>query len=395
VAKSSDGGVTWGAAGLSGQTVWSLEVNSGALYANTEAGLFRTSDAGATWQPLGRGANAPDGVVVTDPRNANTVYGIGSDGVVKSLDGGRTWAEADKGVVSTSIPSLALAPGSANVLYAGSYGKIFKSTDGGRTWQAERGLGTSDIDTLAFDPANSHILYAAASWNGGLFKSIDAGAHWYRVRTPFPSRGVHALAIDPGDSRTIYVADCGGACSGGTLQKTVNGGSTWQAVTGVPYAVQTIAIDPQHTSTVFAGTTRGDVFRSTDAGRTWRQVAVPPTLPQSHQYAIVAFAIDHDTVYAGRRTGGVIKSADGGATWRRANTGLSPRHINALALDPRNPRVLYVSAGNLVLRSTDGAATWHLLNAGVPAVGVSAFAIGGGKVFAATNGDGVIRLSAK
>ncbi|HEY2370967.1 MAG TPA: hypothetical protein VGH82_00320 [Gaiellaceae bacterium] len=403
VLKSSDGGVTWTSAGLPGQTAWSLVVDSGALYASTLAGLLRTSDGGAGWQPVGQGANVPSGTVIVDPRNANTVYGIG-DGVVKSVDGGRTWAAADNGLVSTLIPSLALAPGSSKILYAGGYGGVFKSTDGGRTWRLEGGLGTSPVDTLAFDPKNRRTLYAAESWRGALFKSSDAGAHWLRMQTSFPSNGIRALAIDPRHPRTIYVAECGGACAGGTFQKTSDGGATWTRVTGIPWAVQSLAIDPQHPNIVFAGTARGDIFRSSDGARSWHQVATPPTLPRSHQYAIVTIAIDPrnpDNVYGGRRSGGIVKSSDGGQTWSRANTGLTDRHVNALAIDPRDPRIVYASTGApstdapaAVFRSTDGARTWHPLDAGLPAVGVTAFAINasGRTVFASTMGDGVIQL---
>jgi photosystem II stability/assembly factor-like uncharacterized protein len=246
-------------------------------------------------------------------------------------------------------------------------------------------------------------LYAAVSWHGGLYASTDGGADWHAVRTPFPSNGVQALAIDPHDSETVYVSDCGGACSHGVFERTNDGGTSWQLITGVPWTVQSLAIDPQRPSTLFAGTIRGDIFRSSDNGRSWQQVSSPPTLPQSRQYAIIAIAIDPtstDTIYAARRFGGIIKSSDGGATWSRANTGLVDLHVNALAIDQSHPRVLYVSTGAPssgetahVFRSTDGALRWHPLDAGLPGGGVTALAIGPtGRVFASTEGDGVVQL---
>jgi Sortilin, neurotensin receptor 3, len=140
------------------------------------------------------------------------------------------------------------------------------------------------------------------------------------------------------------------------------------------------------------------------AAKRWRQVASAPTLPQWHQYAIIKIAIDPrdpDNIYAARRAGGVIKSDDRGTTWHRANTGLTDRNVNALAIDPHDPRILYLSTGAPsastqahVFQSTDGARTWHPLSDGLPAVGVTAFAIepSGRSVFAATEGDGVIEL---
>ena len=398
--KSSDGGATWSPSGLSGQ-IRDIAMDSGLLYASTDAGLFRTTDGGASWQPLGRGANVPGGSVVADPRDPDTMYGL-ADGPVKSIDGGRTWAKANKGLVSTLIPSLALAPGSSKLLYAGGYGGVFKSIDGGRTWRFVHGLGTSAVDTVTVDPQDRRTLYVVESWHGGIYTSNDAGVHWRRVQTPFPSTGVRALAIDPQHPRTLYVADCGGACSRGTLQKTTDAGASWKPITGVPWAVQSLAIDPRHSNTVLAGTVRGDIFRSTDGGRSWYRVARPPTLPRSRQYAIVKIAIDPrdtDNVYAARAAGGVIGSSDGGRTWRRASNGLTDRHVNTLAIDSHG--VLYASTGALftdasgqVFRSTDGARTWQPLDAGLPAVGVSGFAIdsSGRSVFAATEGDGVVEL---
>jgi photosystem II stability/assembly factor-like uncharacterized protein len=340
------------------------------------------------------------------------VYGIG-DGVVKSADGGRTWAKADNGLVSTLIPSLALAPGSSKILYAGGYGGVFRSADGGRTWRFARGLGRSPVDTLVVDPQNRRRLYAVESWQGGMYTSSDAGVRWRLMQTPFPSTGVRAFAIDPQNPHVIYVADCGGACARATLQRTDDGGANWTPIKGIPSAVQSLAIDPQHPNTLFAGTTRGDIFRSSDGGSSWKQVARPPALPSSHQYGIVAIVIDPrdpDNVYAGRSNGGIIKSSDGGTTWARANTGLTwtsgddgliDRNVNALAIDPRDPRILYTSTAapstnrpGRVFRSTDRARSWHPLSAGLPAVGVTAFAIdpSGQNVFAATEGDGVIQL---
>ena len=281
---------------------------------------------------------------------------------------------------------------------------MFKSSDGGRTWRFERGLGTSAVDTLAFDPQDARTLYAVESWHGGMFKSSDAGVHWLRMQTPFPSKGVRALAIDPRHPRTLYVADCGGACSGGTLQKTADGGATWTRITGIPWAVQSLAIDPRHPNIVFAGTTRGDIFLSSDGARSWHQVATAPTLPQSHQYAIVAIAIDPrdtDNIYAGRRRGGIIKAATaarrGAARIPGWAAGASTPWRSILGT-PASCTSAWgwasIAAPAAVFRSTDGAHTWHPLNRGLPAVGATAFAIdpSGRTVFAATLGDGVIEL---
>jgi photosystem II stability/assembly factor-like uncharacterized protein len=408
VYTSTDGGTTWSVLTLPLQTADGLHVlagSRGTLYATTASGtLFTSADAGATWQTLGTKTGLAYSPLAVDPQNPETLYGAG-DGVVKSIDGGRNWTAAGTGLVNTLISSLVLAPGSSTTLYAGTYGGIYKTTNRGQTWQREKiaAAGTAWVVTLAVSPQRPRALYAVAQGRG-LFKSSDAGVHWSRAQTTFPSKGVQAIAIDPQHPRTLYIADCGGACSAPTFQKTDDGGASWRKITGIPWAVRSLAIDPQRPNTVFAGTTRGEIFRSSDGTRSWQQVATPPALPKSHQYAVVTIAIDPrnpDNVYAGRRTGGILKSSDGGNTWTKANTGLTDRSVNTLTIDPRDPRILYASAGApstiapaAVFRSTDGARTWHPFSAGLSAGGVTAFAIdpSGRTVFAATNGDGVLSL---
>ena len=399
---SKDGGTSWSVVTLPLRAVDGLRLMPGSrrtLYAATSSGdLFTSTDAGATWQTAGPSARLGYVPLAVDPQNSDTLYGAG-DGVVKSTDGGRSWRTTSTGLVDSRVSSLVLARGSSTTLYAGTDGGVFKTDNRGRTWQLEKSAAFADawVAPLAVSSGRPGVLYAVAQGRG-LFRSRDAGAHWSRVQTTYPSNGVQSIAIDPQHPTTIYVADCGGACGIGTFQKTTEGGATWQRITGIPWAVQSLAIDPHHPSTLFAGTKRGDIFRSGDGGGSWHRVARPPDLPNSKQYAIVAFAIDPrdpDNVYAARGTGGIIKSSDGGAVWHRANTGLKDRldrSVNALAIDPHNPQVLFASTQGGVFRSSNGGESWQPY--GQPAGGVSAFAVdsAGRTVYAATDGDGVLAL---
>ncbi len=404
--RSTDGGRTWAPDGLTGATIDALTMDpgSGAIYATTGNGsaVFQTTDGGESWQSAP--ANLAWFGTVTDPNDPATVYATTNDGIVKSVDRGNTWATADNGFVATRISSLALAAGSPATLYAGTAGTaapVFKSTDRGRTWQAETaGLGNAPVNTLAVDPQHKRTLYAVQG--RGLFKSSDAGVHWSLVPITLPSKGVQAIAIDPQHTRTIYVADCGGTCSAGAVQKTGDGGASWRPITGIPWAVQSLAINPQHPDTVFAGTARGGIFRSTDAGSSWQRVAIAPGVPaaKSHldfPYTVVAIAIDPlnpATIYAASRTGGIIKTSDGGQTWAKANAGLTNRDMYALAVDPRNPQILFASTEGGVFRSNNTGESWQPYGRGLPAGGVAAFAIDPASrtLYAGTNLDGVDSL---
>ncbi len=395
--RSADGGRTWAPDGPLGATVDALTVDpgSGAIYAATGNGAtaFRTTDDGDSWQTVPR--NFGWFGAVTDPTDPATIYATTNDGVVKSIDGGQTWSAADTGLVSMLIPALAVAPGNPPTVYAGTSGPLFESTDMGKTWRAANtGIGSASVTTLAVDPKQPRTVFAGTS-SGGLFESHDAGARWSRVQAAL--NNVLAIAIDPHHPSTMYVVDCRTWCSAGTLRKTEDAGAHWRTVTGVPSSALSVAIDPRHSNTVFVGTARGDILRSRDGGRSWRRVAEAPTLPLSHQYAIAVIAIDPsdpDNVYAGRRTGGIIKSSDGGDTWMRANTGLTNRTVSAIAIDPTDPRILFVSTRGGVFISRESGASWRPYDRGLPAGGVAAFAIDqvGRIVYAGTNGDGVDSL---
>jgi photosystem II stability/assembly factor-like uncharacterized protein len=412
VYRSTDGGRTWSLSGVPGDKIGAFTVDgaSGAIYVTTYGGkLFQTTDGGDSWQTAP--TDLAYGAIVTDPSDPAVSYAAAwgnPAGIVKSVDHGHTWTAADKGIHSTVITSLAFVPSGPATLYAGTLGnQLFKSTNRGRTWRsASAGLGNSSVSTLAVEARRPHTIFAGTQWSG-LFKTTDGGLSWHRVPIGFPAKAqarVPAVAADPQHPDTVYVAACrGGGCVGpGVFLKSVDGGSTWRRITTVPWLVQAIAIDPRRTSTVFAGTTRGGLFRSRDGGSSWHQVATARGVPQakshlSYPYAVVAIAIDPldpGTIYAGSSTGGILKSTDGGTTWAVANAGLTNRRVAALIMDPRKPRVLFASTEGGVFRSANGGESWHPYNRGLPAGGVAAFAINPAAhtVFAGTNGEGVVSL---
>src|SRR5207253_2905038 len=152
---------------------------------------------------------------------------------------------------------------------------LYKSTDGGSSWQAiARGL-PRNYGALAIDPQTTTTVYAG-TWGGGIFKSTDGGASWNAVNTGLPAACVYTVAIDPRTPTTLYA----GTSSPGLFKSTAGGVSWAAAGAGLPQRdasspsreVLSVAIDPQTPSTLYAGTSGGGVFKSTDGGGTWGAV---------------------------------------------------------------------------------------------------------------------------
>lgn len=132
--------------------------------------------------------------------------------------------------------------------------------------------------------------------------------------------------------------------------------SSWESIGPEGGPVLTLAIDPETTSTLYAGTTWG-VYKSTDGGVTWAMSSEGLT------GRISALAIDSQTpttLYAGSLYNGVFKSTDGGENWVECNTGLNSLSIKALVVDPQTPTTIYAGTFSNwgTHKSTDGGASW-------------------------------------
>ena len=211
----------------------------------------------------------------------------------------------------------------------------------------------------------------------------------------FTSGRVAALAVDPSNRSRFFVA----AASGG-VWKTTNGGITFTPVfdSEGSYSIGAIALDPKNPSTVWVGTgennsqrsvSYGDgVYKSDDAGRSWKNVGLKKS---EHIGKIAIDPRNTDVVYVAAQgplwgpggDRGLYKTTDGGKTWKDILTISENTGVNDIAMDPRDPDVLYVSSyqrrrhvwtlidggpESAIYKSTDAGATWNKLKTGLPTV---------------------------
>jgi len=394
------------------------------LYAGTDRGVYRSDDAGASWRTDNAGLPAfRVQTIAIDPTSPSTLYagtltpdGVESVGIFKSTDGAASWAPINEGLIDPltgisplDVWSLAIDPKNPNTIFAGSrFSEIFKSVDGGLTWQFKTlggfnvGLETS---AFQFDPSNSSRVLAATTL--GLVRSTDGGESWSGYGNV--SDSFFTLVTDPASATTLYA----GNVSGSGIFKSTDSGAHWttinkglpanQGATGALPLVLGLAVDPAHSTTLYAGTYGNGLYRSTDGGSNWSSAGAGM---RSAYVTALAFGAS-STLLAATLGGGVYQSADGGGTWTPASVGLDVGIANSLLSDPAAPVTVYAALFDGVYRSSDGGGTWQAVNNGLPVAPVSALAsrpgtprtllaatLGGG-VFKSTDGGGTWSASAQ
>jgi photosystem II stability/assembly factor-like uncharacterized protein len=186
-------------------------------------------------------------------------------------------------------------------------------------------------------------------------------AHWTSASSGLAGSvpAITALVIDASTGSTLYATT-----SSGGIFRSSDGGGSWRALGGIS-AVNAVALDPSSASTVYAGASTG-IFKSTDGGDHWVSMGLAVT-------PITVVGVDPitpSTLYAGGN-GALYKSTDGGANWINLNIGPlpfgpGPAFTADLLVDPFTPSTLYVAAGNGLaanfLKSQDGGQSWNVIH---------------------------------
>lgn len=330
--------------------------NSSILYVGSfSAGVFKSTDSGASWTAKGSGLSQSNVTALRiDPTNPNTLYCATNSGLYKTTNGGDSWAVPSPGAAGMPFPpnDVVIDPGNSNTLYAASSSNVYKSTDGGASWSAtSSGLSGSSSTALVFDPTNTSTLYVGF-YSGGIYQSTDKGNNWNPMNSGLTNPQVLDLCVDPINNRVIYA----GLFTG--VVKSTDGGANWTSSGNVGGNAIDIVVDPTDSNVVYVGTNNG-LLKSINGGTNWTPLHIGAAV------SVGTVAIDPqnpDNMYLGTGAG-VLKSTDGAANWAAANSGLSAYQITTLVADPESSSTLYAGTnGSGIKKSTDEGQTWNSLN---------------------------------
>lgn len=314
------------------------------------AGSFKWSRLG--WLTGAPGPQPYVGAIAAHPTDPNVLYAgsllTGAESVLlyRSSDAGRTWQPSADGlptdlVANTGVEALALDPDDPSVLLVALHRRgIWRSEDAGVTWSNLTGGSLDleeDVAALAVMAGASDTIYALS--DEGL-NVLAGNKPWRAANRGLPAAGTvvyNDLAVDPTDPRAAYIAT-----NPNGLYRTTNGGQRWNPANGdLPGDVRnvkgvTVAADGE----VFISLRGAGIYRSDDGGETWRPSQEGITFTTTLYGTVSAPKFDPtapDVAYA-FNADGIFRSDDGGATWARFIDGLSVTAVvNTLAFQPARP----------------------------------------------------------
>ncbi len=331
-------------------------VYAGAWKNTTDGGLWTSHDAGHTWKETAFFKGQPIQALAQAPSAANVLYAGTLRGVFRSTDAGATWMQISPPGSREihEIESLAIDPHNPETVYAGTWHLPWKTTDGGKTWRnIKQGLIVdSDVFSIIVDPTRPRTVYLSAC--SGIYKSEDAGLLFHKIQgIPNEARRTRVIMQDPENHEVVYAGTTEG------LYKTVNGGHSFERMTGSDVVVNDVYVDPTDSNRVLLATDRGGVLSSRDGGRSFTQSNAG--ISERKIAALLVDRNDPTRLYAGvvndKQYGGVFRSSDSGGHWEQVAGGLDGRDVFSLGQAADGAIVAGTSHGIFVLGGGDPPAT--------------------------------------
>ena len=329
-------------------------------------GVFSSAFGGTAWIPQSSGTR-DSRTVAADPLDPSVVYQGGGNGVWRSVDAGDTWQPA--GLTGQTISQVVVKGGDGQTAYAlvlpgGGGSTLWMTTNGGLNWTQlpQPGLSGVNGNAIAIDPVSGTLLVDAGV---GLRKSVSGlGNDWSPVGNS-PECQFSGVAISGSDWYAVAPLGCPLAAIGLQVYRSSDSGATWVPILSQPFGgiLGYPAIAASGNRVIL---TRGDgIWTSSDGGATF-------SAGLSRDLTWVAFDPAEPThVIASSSGGSVATSDDGGFTWTSGDTGLTQYQGYGLAIDPVAPGHLLAAASEVGFLSSDDAGSGWQKRGGLSVSGIA------------------------
>jgi photosystem II stability/assembly factor-like uncharacterized protein len=366
-----------------------------AAFPDTEQKFDQNFFGEMRWRSIGP-FRAGRSLAVTGVRGQPDVYYFGSvnGGVWKTDDAGRTWSPIFDGQPVGSIGAIAVAPSNANVIYVGSGeadmrssissgNGVYKSTDAGKTWTRIGLEDSRQIARIVVDPDDAEKVFVAALGHAygpnqerGVFRSRDGGKTWQQVLFKDENTGAIDLAMEPGNSRSLYAAlletrrppwsiyqPSKGPGTG--LYRSEDGGDHWELLTGHGLPTEElgrmgIAFAPSNPKRMYliADAKEGGLYRSDDGGENWARVSKDARIWGRGWYfcEVSVDSMDPETVYVPNTS--TYRSRDGGKTFTAIKGAPGGDDYHQLWIDPDNRQRMVLGCDQGAIVTRNGGETW-------------------------------------
>jgi photosystem II stability/assembly factor-like uncharacterized protein len=340
--------------------------SQGNLYAMAYRGsIYQRASGSTTWTDVTNDVGRTDYQIFKVLNNDVFAAGTGN-GVYLSTDRSVSWNEFNNGLHNSLV--LSLLGNSAGKMFAGTSGGVFRSDDQGTTWlQKNSGLPKSaKVVSILENSNNMYVgLDDVGSSNAGvIYQSNDEGDTW-TVYQPALSTDYSVTNLVINSDGDIFAATGSATPAGRGIYRHLNGTADWQQINNglTNINISTLALDSA--GRIFAGSSGGGLFVSTNNGDLWQPVIGLP----SGATRVTAMVIDRqDNIFvavniSATNTISMFVSIDNGLTWEAAGKGIYNSPIRTMIVDQNN--TVYAAAFSQVYRTQNQGRSWGLLQVDV------------------------------
>lgn len=314
----------------------------------------------AAQTPFWSASNGPYGGIVdylaVHP-NGSIFAAARSNGIFRSTNAGVSWQDVSAGLQEVTVWTFAIHQ-NGNIFAGSDGGGVYRSTNFGSSWNKLPGMNGLAVLSLAIDTTG--IVYAGTVGNG-IWTSIDSGASWQVLPGPFSNKFVYALAVDNGSDTTsngtLYAGILGVGQGEFGIYRSSDRGISWRADSNT-VSTNILSLHVDKSGVVYAGTQSSGILRFSKPFNAWEAYNLGMTT--GSVYFVTTGP--GGELYAGTNAGGVFRRKPG-EPWQQINAGLENRYILSLAFSQEGT-IIAGTGGAGIYQTSLQTISWNPTNNG-------------------------------